>query len=80
MIAGEESIWDCTVLGFGATNKESASSHIDEICLDISICLDGKQLSDKRKIVFNAKLIELAKSLGKLNFKLKYEFILVIVT
>jgi len=64
MIAEDERIWGCTVWGFGSTSKESAPSHTDGICLDTSIWLDGKQLTDKGKVV-DAKLIKLTKKLGK---------------
>ena len=64
MIAEDERIWGCTVWGFGSTSKESAPSHTDGICLDTSVWLDGKQLTDKGKVV-DAKLIKLTKKLGK---------------
>lgn len=64
MIAEDERIWGCTVWGFGSTSKESAPSHTDGICLDTSIWLDRKQLTDKGKVV-DAKLIKLTKKLGK---------------
>ena len=64
MIAEDERVWGCTVWGFGSTSKESAPSHTDGICLDTSIWLDGKQLTDKGKVV-EKKLIEFAKKLGE---------------
>ena len=64
MIAEDERVWGCTVWGFGSTSKESAPSHTDGICLDTSVWLDGKQLTDNGKVV-DAKLIKLTKKLGK---------------
>jgi len=64
MIAEDERVWGCTVWGFGSTSKESAPSHTDGICLNTSIWLDGKQLTDNGKVV-DGKLIELAKKLGE---------------
>jgi len=64
-IAEDERIWGCTVWGFGSTNKESAPSHIDGICLDTSVWLDGKQLTNKGKVV-EENLIELAKKLEEI--------------
>ncbi len=64
MVAEDERIWGCTVWGFGATHTESAPSHTDGICLDTSIWLDGKQLTDTGKVV-DEKIIELAKKLGQ---------------
>jgi len=63
-IAEDERIWGCTVWGFGSTTKESAPSHTDGICLDTSIWLDGKQLTNEGKVV-ETKLIEFAKKLGE---------------
>jgi len=64
MIAEDERVGGCTVWGFGSTSKESAPSHTDGICLDTSVWLDGKQLTDNGKVV-DAKLIKLTKKLGK---------------
>jgi len=63
-IAEDERIWGCTVWGFGSTAKESAPSHTDGICLNTSIWLDGKQLTNEGKVV-EEKLIELTKKLGE---------------
>ncbi len=61
-IGEDERIWGCTVWGFGATVKEHAPSHCDAICLDTSVWLDGKKITDKGKVI-ETKLIEFAKKL-----------------
>ncbi len=63
-IAEDERIWGCTVWGFGSTTKEPAPSHTDGICLDTSIWLDGKQLTNEGKVI-ETELIEFAKKLGE---------------
>jgi len=70
-IGEDERIWGGTQWGFGSIGMHlippdgvPAPSHIDCTCLNSSVYLDGKQITDKG-VVVDSLLKEMAKTLGK---------------
>lgn len=54
----DERVWGCTQWGLGAIGKMlvppdgvPAASHIDGICLNTSVWLDGEQITDKGRVI-----------------------------
>jgi leucyl aminopeptidase (aminopeptidase T) len=66
----DERVWGSTEWGFGYQGPffkgraGSAISHMDGICLDSSVWLDGKLIMEKGKLV-HPELADLAKKIGK---------------
>ncbi len=66
----DERVWGSTEWGFGYQGPFfkgrgiNAKSHVDGICLESSVWLDGQQIIDKGKLL-QSKLAELATRLGK---------------
>jgi 2,5-dihydroxypyridine 5,6-dioxygenase len=66
----DERVWGSTEWGFGYQGPFfkgkgiSAVSHVDGICLDSSVWLDGQQIMDQGKLL-EPRLAELAAKLGK---------------
>lgn len=70
-ICEDERIWGCTQWGFGYLSPVDcppdgipAKTHLDGICLNSSVWMDGEQIWDKGKVV-NKELAEYSKKLGK---------------
>ena len=70
-ILEDERVWGGTEWGLGQVGPMyvppegiKGASHTDGICLNTSVWLDGKQITDKGKVL-DAKLASLAKQLGK---------------
>jgi leucyl aminopeptidase (aminopeptidase T) len=66
----DERVWGSTEWGFGYQGPFfkgkgiNAVSHVDGICLNSSVWLDGQQIMDQGRLV-QPKLAELAAKLGK---------------
>jgi leucyl aminopeptidase (aminopeptidase T) len=66
----DERVWGSTEWGFGYQGPffkgrgNNAKSHVDGICLDSSVWMDGQQIMDKGKLL-HPKLAELAVRMGK---------------
>ncbi len=67
----DERIWGSTQWGFGHQGSNYsggeprvAKSHVDGVCLESSVWLDGEQIMDKGKYI-HPELSELAKKLGR---------------
>lgn len=67
----DERVWGSTEWGFGhqgpnysGGEPRIAKSHVDGICLDCSVWLDGELILDNGKYI-HPELVELAKKLGK---------------
>ncbi|MGI6485920.1 MAG: leucyl aminopeptidase [Thermoanaerobacterales bacterium] len=67
----DERVWGSTQWGFGhqgpnysGGEPRTAKSHIDGICLDCSVWLDGRKILEDG-VFIDSKLAELAKKLGK---------------
>jgi len=70
-ILEDERVWGCTEWGLGQVGLMyvppegiKGASHTDGICLNTSVWLDGKQVTDKGKVL-DPKLSSLVKQLGK---------------
>ncbi len=70
-ILEDERVWGCTEWGLGQVGLMyvppegiRGASHTDGICLNTSVWLDGKQVTDKGKVL-DPKLASLVKQLGK---------------
>lgn len=70
-IGEDERVWGCTQWGLGAVGSQlappdgfPAPSHTDGVTLNTSIYLDGRQITDKGRIL-DPELKELARALGK---------------
>ena len=63
-IVEDGGVWGCVECGIGHMRSAPAPSHSDDICLNASVWLDGKQILDRGRSV-NPELAKLASKLGQ---------------